>query len=167
MQDPTRRADLVSKPQLFLIVAALLLTSNGAWAQAGSAGGSIGQQNKSASGGQEESAKPRASRNVASHASRKSQSRAETGSAAAADGSWAGVSTGACIPNWSWTLHIDSGVISGNNVTGHIGRGGAASGTMTVLGTAYNFVGHFGATAGSGTWTTAAGCSGNWTGTKS
>ena len=151
----------------FMIAIALLLAPAGALAQAGSAGGNVGKQDKSVSGGQDVSAKPAATRNATPKPSRTGPARREAGPPAAS-GSWKGVSTGHCIPNWSWTLAIGSdGIISGSGTTGHVGRGGAGSGIMTVLGKSYNFVGHFGASTGSGTWKRADGCSGSWTGTKS
>ena len=171
MQNPMRCGELRSRPAVrphwFLIAIALLLAPNGALAQAGSTGGNVGKQDKSVSGGQDESAKPHATRKASPKPSRTAPARREAGPPAAS-GSWKGVSTGHCIPDWSWMLAIGSdGIISGSGTTGHVGRGGAGSGIMTVLGRSYNFVGHFGASAGSGTWKRADGCSGTWTGTKS
>ena len=156
-----------TRPHWLPIVIALLLAPNAALAQAGSTGGNIGKQDKSVSGGQDESPKPRATTKASPRPSRTAPARREAGPPAAS-GSWKGVSTGHCIPDWSWTLAIGSdGIISGSGTTGHVGRGGAGSGVMTVLGKSYNFVGRFGASTGSGTWKRADGCSGSWTGTKS
>ena len=82
------------------------------------------------------------------------------------DGSWAGVSTGPCIPNWRWTLEVGNGVVSGRNTTGTISRSGAMQGVMTVLGKAYRFTGRMSGTAGSGKWVSAE-CSGVWSAAKS
>jgi hypothetical protein len=153
------------KPICFLIAIALVLAPRGALAQAGTTGGNIGKPEKSISGGQDESAKPRAAKKTSPKPSRSAP--AATGPAAAS-GAWKGVSTGSCIPDWSWTLQVSNeGVITGSGTTGHVGRGGAGSGTMTVLGRDYNFVGHFGPSTGSGTWKRSDGCFGSWTGTKS
>jgi hypothetical protein len=127
-------------------------------AQAGSIGGTVGKTGKSASGGSETAKlepveKPRAIR--------------PPGPPISMDGTWAGVSSGHCIPTWPWSIQISRGVISGNGTSGQISSGGAARGAMEVLGTVYNFVGHFGAREAAGTFRTAAGCTGQWTATKS
>jgi len=155
------------KPLCFLIAIAFLLEPSTALAQAGSTGGNIGKQDKSVSGGQDESARPRAAKKVPPKQSRSAPARAQPGPSAAS-GAWKGVSTGSCIPDWSWTLEITSeGTISGNSISGHVSRGGAASGTVVSGGTTYSFAGHFGSSVGSGTWKRPDGCSGTWTGTKS
>jgi hypothetical protein len=147
----------------------LLIGSGAALAQGGSVGGNLGQTNKSISGGQAESPPPAPARRAAPpRPVRSAPARVDTGSVGSVSGSWGGISTGSCIPNWSWTIQIGSdGTMSGSGANGHVSRGGAASGIMTVGGTDYHFVGHFGGSAGSGTWTTAAGCSGHWTAAKS
>jgi hypothetical protein len=84
----------------------------------------------------------------------------------ASEGSWRGASTGPCIPTWRWTIGIESGSISGDKTTGRVSSNGQARGAMIVFGTTYNFVGHFGATVGSGTWKSHE-CSGTWSAAKS
>jgi len=167
MRDPTRRAKLASKscikPQWILVASALLLGAHAACAQGGSTGGTIGEPSKSISSGQDDSARAGPAKKPKPSGGASSASGSLT-----ASGTWNGVSTGGCIPNWSWTLQITSeGSISGSGATGHVGRGGSGSGIMTVLGTAYHFVGHFGSSTASGTWKRTDGCSGRWTGTKS
>src|ERR1700681_4182565 len=152
MREPMRGARLADKyaiqPLCFLIAIALLLAPHGALAQAGSTGGNIGKPEKSISGGQDESAKPHTAKKASPKPNKSAPARTATGPSAAS-GAWKGVSTGSCIPDWSWTLQISNeGVISGSGTTGHAGRGGAGSGTMTVLGRVYNFVGHFGPSTG-------------------
>jgi hypothetical protein len=178
MREPMRGARLAAnrlagksaiQPLCFLIAIALLLAPQRALAQAGTTGGNIGKPEKSISGGQDESAKPHAAKKTPPKQSRSASAPARAAAGpAAASGAWKGVSTGSCIPDWSWTLQISNeGVITGSGTTGHVGRGGAGSGTMTVLGRDYNFVGHFGPSTGSGTWKRSDGCFGSWTGTKS
>jgi hypothetical protein len=166
-----RYAEFASKsaigPHWFFIVIALLLAPDTALAQAGSTGGNIGKPEKSISGGQDERARPRAAKKSPPKQSRSAPARAQPGPSAAS-GAWKGVSTGSCIPDWSWTLEISSeGTISGNGISGRVSRGGAASGTVVSGGTTYNFVGHFGSSVGSGTWKRTDGCSGSWAGNKS
>jgi hypothetical protein len=154
---------------LWLCIPVVLLLGSGAALAQGGTGGSLGQTNKSVSGGQPESA-PAPHRQAAPRPSRSAPARSarvETGAVGSMAGAWAGMSTGSCIPNWTWTIQISSdGNMSGSGVTGQVSRGGTAMGTMTVGGTSYNFVGHVSGRAASGTWTTAAGCSGRWTAAK-
>jgi hypothetical protein len=153
---------------LLLILMTLLLEPSGAFAQAGSTGGNVGKQDKSVSGGQDESAQPHSTKKASPKPSRSATVRAQTGSLGAYSGTWGGVSTGSCILTWSWTAQISSdGNMSGSGIVGHVTRGGAVNGTMTVVGKAYNFVGRIAGGAASGTWTTAAGCAGRWTAAKS
>jgi hypothetical protein len=170
MQQPRCRPAI--KPWL-LIAGALLLAPlvalGGALAQGGSTGGNIGQQNKSVSGGQEPSAAPPPARRASPKPSRSAPARAQAAPAAAGSwsGAWKGVSTGGCIPTWSWTLQIsDGGDISGSGAVGKVARGGGASGTMTVLGVAYHFAGRFSAGTAAGTWKRDDGCAGAWTATR-
>ena len=154
------------KPLLFLIAIAVLFEPDAAMSQAGSTGGNIGKQDKSVSGGQDESAKPPQRQKASPRPGRSAPVREQAGGPAAS-GEWKGVSSGSCIIDWSWTLQISSdGAITGSGTTGHVGRGGAGNGTMRVLGKDYYFAGHFGPSKGSGTWKRKDGCSGKWTGTK-
>jgi len=166
MRYPMCGADAVRKSVVkrhwILIVIALLLEPGGMLAQAASTGGTVGVQEKSASGGQDrEVARPRPSKRV-------SRSPATEGRAAAGiDGSWPVSATGRCIPPWQLTFLISNGVISGSGATGKVSRGGSASGQVVVLGLRFDFIGHFGARQASGTFTGADGCPGTWSATKS
>jgi hypothetical protein len=82
------------------------------------------------------------------------------------NGTWNGVSVGHCINGWNWTLQVDEGTISGSATTGSVSGGGAIRGVMTVVGTAYNFVGHIHRDQASGTWKSRPGCTGTWTATR-
>ena len=171
MRELMRFAKLASKsvirPLQFLIAIAILFEPDTALTQAGSTGGNVGVPDKSVSGAQDESAKPLRAQKASPKPSRSAPVRTETG-APAASGAWKGVSTGGCIPDWTWTLQISGeGIITGSGTTGHVGRGGVGNGTMTVLGKNYYFVGHFGPSTASGTWKREDRCSGRWTGTKS
>jgi hypothetical protein len=165
MRDPARCAEPVSKsaikPYWFLVMIALLLEPSGVFAQAGNTGGTVGVQEKSTSGGQDRDVKSR----PAKRASR--APRAESGATASANGTWPVSAVGRCIPPWQLTFLISNGVISGSGTTGQVSRGGSASGHVVVLGMRFDFIGHFGARQGSGTFTGADGCPGTWTATKS
>jgi len=152
-----------------LIVAAVSVPFAGtAFAQAGSTGGTIGNRDKSVSGGEEEAKrhavrKPPVKR--ASQPPRRGEGAATLGSSF--DGSWAGMSVGPCIGKFGWTLQVSNGVISGNNTTGQVARSGATNGDMVVLGRHYLFKGVSRASGqASGTWTSP-NCSGNWTAVRS
>ncbi len=152
---------------------------------AGSAGGTVGKPDKSATGNNgDDSAKPQQRSRSAPPKSRKSDDDDDTpskrspkvspstdsGGTIPADGSWTGVSAGPCIITWHWSLNVNSGVVTGtSNATGHVTRGGTITGNMTVLGQRYDFIGSMVGTTGSGSWTNKGprGCSGNWTASKS
>jgi hypothetical protein len=129
------------------------------FAQAGSTGGSVANQGKSVSGEQDtdHSRGPTERRP-------QPQPRAKAKPAASFEGTWHGVSTGSCIHDYTWTLQVRNGAMSGNGSEGHVSPGGATLGSMTVLGTRYIFKGHAaGPSRIAGTWTRPDGCSGIWT----
>lgn len=142
----------------------LYLPGTHAFAQAGSTGGTIGKTGKSVSGGDDEP-EPHARTHAARRAS--SASREEAGSSGSTDGTWTVSATGRCIPPWQVTWLTSSGSISGSGTTGHISRGGAASGNVLFLGMKFDFVGHFSARAAAGTFVGPDGCPGQWAATKS
>jgi hypothetical protein len=143
---------------------ALQLPARHAFAQAGSAGGTVGKTNKSASGGDDEPEhrdKPRAAKRASAGA------REEAGFSASGDGTWVVSASGRCIPPWQITWLTSNGAISGSGTTGHISRGGGASGNVLFLGMKFDFVGHFSARSGAGTFVGPDGCPGQWSATRS
>lgn len=143
-------------------------------AQAGSTGGTLGKEEKSVSGGEQTYAPKKIPKAASAHRRPHSAPPAKTITASLAifDGTWAGVSTGPCIPRWTWSLQADNGVLvgaSGSNLTGQVNRNGALTGVMVVFGSNYDFVGHMNEGEASGTWVTPGprGCSGTWVATKS
>ena len=152
-----------------LIVAAVSVPFAGAaFAQAGSTGGTIGNRDKSISGGEEEPTRHAARKPPVKRASqppRRGERAATPGSSF--DGNWAGMSGGPCIGKFGWTLQVSNGVISGNNTTGQIARSGATNGDMVVMGKHYLFKGVSRASGqAAGTWTSS-NCSGSWTAVRS
>lgn len=108
-------------------------------------------------------AKPRrqkAERNV-------SPARGSGGSLASFNGSWAGLSTGHCIPNYNWTISVNNGVITGSSTSGSVTAGGFVRASMMVNGYMYVVVGRANASNASGTWTTTGNCAGRWTASRS
>ena len=134
--------------------------------EAGTTPTCTGCSNSNASAGRGSPTNTR-SRNTKRVSSKNSQLRAETGSLLGYNGTWSGVSTGHCIATWNWKIEVNNGNISGNNISGHVSRGGSANGSMIVFGTRYNFVGHMSLNQATGTWTTGGNCSGGWTAAKS
>lgn len=135
-------------------------------AQAGSAGGSVTNQNKSVSGREERAAPHQHA--VAPTRTKGHQHTNETGSSAAYDGAWVGASFGECIVNgWRWNAQIGGGIISGANVNGRVSGGGGVRGAMIAFGVTYDFRGQLKSNQGSGTWVVRsgakAGCAGTWT----
>jgi hypothetical protein len=151
---------------MLIVVAVSVPFAGTAFAQ-GSTGGTIGNRDKSVSSGEEETERHAVRKPVkrASQPPRRGERAATLGSSF--DGSWAGVSVGACIGKFGWTLHVSNGVISGNNTTGQITRSGGTNGDMVVMGKHYVFRGVSRASGqASGTWTSPS-CSGNWTAVRS
>jgi hypothetical protein len=152
-----------------LIAAAMSVPSIGAaFAQAGSTGGTVGNHDKSISGGEEETKHHAVRKPPDTRASQRPRRREQAATLGSFDGSWAGISVGTCIGHFGWNLQVSNGVISGNGTTGQIARRGATNGDMEVMGKHYLFKG-LTRTSGkaSGTWTSSPNCSGTWTSIRS
>ncbi len=151
-----------------LIAAAVSMPSmRAAFAQAGSTGGTIGNRDKSISGGGEERSERPAARKPAAQRASPSPRRERATTSASFDGNWAGVSVGPCIGQFAWKVQVSGGVISGG-ATGQISSRGATRGDMTVLGKHFLFTGVTRASGNaSGTWTSSPTCRGTWTAVRS
>ena len=149
---------------LIFSIAACLNGSSSFGQTAGSTGGTIGKQDKSVSGGEEIQKKVRhGSLGSASPSKRVSSIPGGRGSVALYNDTYSVVSTGRCVPSWSWTLQVSNGIISGPTTSGRVSAGGAVSGAMGE----YNFVGHMHRDGASGTWKSRPGCFGTWAATRS
>jgi hypothetical protein len=83
------------------------------------------------------------------------------------EGAWEVTATGSCIMTWKLTINVSNGTISGSETTGSVSREGVMRGSVLILGTRYNFIGHMSGTVGSGTWrSTSTGCPGPWTASR-
>ena len=151
-----------------LIAAAISVPSAGdAFAQAGSTGGMIGKSDKSISGGEERSLPTGRASQPAERASQPARRREQAPTSGSYDGSWAGMSVGPCIGHFGWNVQVSNGIISGNNTTGRISRGGATNGDMVVMGKHFVFKGTTRANGqASGTWISP-NCTGSWTAVRS
>ena len=155
---------------LLATVISVTIGSAAALAQSGSAGGSIGNDEKSLSGSREQprsvEAPARRSKPEADEprrASRKSGSGG--GGAGNFDGAWVvnsigcgGTSTGAVV--------VTSGRIIGEGVTGTVSPNGAAHSVGNYNGITIISSGHVSGRSGSGTFKRSDGCGGTWTSSK-
>ena len=158
--------------KLALLGAAFAATigSGTALAQSGSAGGSIGNDEKSLSGSRQE---PRAgepdrparrSKPEAEESQRSTPRRSGGGNF---DGAWVVVSVGTTCSGGSTTaVVVTSGRIIGEGVTGTISPGGGVSSVGHSSGITIVSSGYLSGRSGSGTFKQSDGCAGRWTALK-
>jgi hypothetical protein len=154
-----------------LLVSFLVATPGAAVAQ-GSAGGSIGNDEKSLSGSRPEqrSVEPERSPRQSKpqeEEQRRSTSRSGGSGVTSFDGAWAVVAVGTtCQGTATGAIVITSGRIIGQRVSGHVSPNGAATAVGNDNGVVVNSSGHFSGRSGSGTYRRSDGCSGRWTASK-
>jgi hypothetical protein len=155
-------------------LAALLvsLASPSAFAQSGSAGGSIGNDEKSLSGSRSDRSAepaPSARRSKPAADEQRSSSRRSGGGGGGGggfDGAWAVISVG-CGGSSSSATVVTSGRVIGEGVSGTVSSNGSvhtfgqAGGGVT-----YTGAGRLSGRGGSGTFRRSDGCSGTWTASK-
>jgi hypothetical protein len=153
---------------LCAIVSVGLLTSGPALAQSGSAGGSIGNDDKSISGSRSD---PRAVEPEAPPAPGKPADRAEprraarSSSSANFDGAWVVTSVG-CGGTTTGAVMVSGGRVIGQGTTGYVSASGATSTVGYFNGLTVRGSGHLSAHSGSGTFRRSDGCVGRWTTTR-
>lgn len=146
-------------------------------AQSGSAGGSIGNEEKSLSGSREapravDSAKPARRAKPDSEeprrASRKSGSGAASGGGGGGnfDGSWVARATGTPCGSSTERFVISGGSLSGELSSGSVSPNGATRSSGSVQGLSWNSTGRFSGRSGSGSFVRSDGCTGRWTASK-
>jgi hypothetical protein len=159
--------------RLALLTAVILVAigSATALAQSGSAGGSIGNDEKSLSGSREapRSVEAPARRNKPEadeprRASRKSGGGA-SGGAGNFDGAWVVNSVG-CGSTSTGAVVVTSGRIIGEGLTGTVSPNGAARSVGNYNGVTVISSGHVSGRSGAGTFRRSDGCSGTWTSSK-
>jgi hypothetical protein len=171
MRDAAQRS---IKTALFSLLMSAALGSGATQAQSGSAGGSIGNDEKSWSGSREaprsvEPSKPaRRSKPEADEPRRTSrQSGGGGGGGGGFDGAWIVVSVGTTCQGSSTTaVVVSSGKIIGQGVSGRVGPNGAASAVGNSNGITIISSGHLSGRSGSGTFKQSDGCVGRWTASK-
>ncbi|MBR0973803.1 MULTISPECIES: hypothetical protein [Bradyrhizobium] len=152
---------------------AFLLTasaSSSALAQSGSAGGSIGNDEKSLSGSRSDRSAepaPSARRSKPAEEPRASSRRSGGGGGGGGgfDGAWMVVSVG-CGGTTSGAVVVSSGKVIGQGVTGTVSPSGSVSTFGQGEGVTFTGAGRLGARSGSGTFRRSDGCGGTWTSTK-
>ena len=140
-------------------------------AQSGSAGGSIGNDEKSLSGSRQaprsvEPDQPARRSKPASDEPRRTTSRGgEGGGGGSFDGAWAVVSVG-CGSTSTSAVVVSSGRIIGQGVTGTISANGSVSSVGNYDGIIVTSSGRASGSSGSGTFRRSDGWSGRWTSPK-
>jgi hypothetical protein len=154
---------------LLTVSLAIGIGAGNALAQSGSAGGNIGNDDKSLSGTR--SAEPeRPSRRSKPEAEepRRSAPRRSGGSGGGAgnfDGAWAVVSVG-CGGTSTSAVVVTSGRIIGEGVSGTVGANGSAHSVGNYNGITIISSGHVSGRSGTGTFKRSDGCVGSWTSVK-
>ena len=148
---------------------ALITSPSAVLAQSGSAGGSIGNDDKSLSGSR--SAEPerlaRPSKPDTDEPRRSTARRGGGGGDGNFDGAWIVVSTGVTCPGTSTSaVVVTSGKIIGQGLSGTISPSGAAQSVGHYNGVTVVSTGHAAGRSGSGTFRGSDGCSGRWISTK-
>ncbi|MDH6262465.1 hypothetical protein [Bradyrhizobium sp. BR13661] len=152
----------------------LALSAPSAFAQSGSAGGSIGNDEKSLSGSRSDRSAeptPSAPRSKPAPDEQRSSSRRSGGGSGSSsggnfDGAWAVTSVG-CGGSSSGATVVTSGRVIGDGVSGTV----SSNGSVHTFGQAGNGITYTGAgrlsgRSGSGTFRSSDGCSGTWTASK-
>jgi hypothetical protein len=149
-----------------------IIVTNGlgsAFAQSGSAGGSIGNDEKSVSGSRStpRSAEPeRATRRGGPEAEApRRAARKSGGGGGSFDGAWVVNSIG-CGGTSAGAVVVTSGRIIGEGVTGTVSPNGAARSVGNYNGIRVISSGHVSGRSGSGTFRRSDGCAGTWTSSK-
>ncbi|RXG89343.1 hypothetical protein [Bradyrhizobium zhanjiangense] len=158
------------------IALAFLLTvaSSSAFAQSGSAGGSIGNDEKSLSGSRQDRSSERSTEPAPS--ARRSKPTAEEprasrrssgggGGGGGFDGAWMVTSIG-CGGTTSGAVVVSSGKVIGQGVTGTVSPNGAVRTVGQGEGVTFTGSGRLGGRSGSGTWRRSDGCGGTWSSAK-
>jgi hypothetical protein len=157
---------------LFCTLLTLAITPSSGLAQSGSAGGSIGNDEKSLSGSRSEprSTSPERSTRPGrpdDEPRRSSSRRGGGGGGGNFDGAWIVVGVGTtCSGSSTTAVVVSSGRIIGQGVSGQVSPSGAASAVGNANGIAVISSGHLSGRSGSGSFRQSDGCVGRWTATK-
>ena len=163
------------KVALFCMAFFVPIGPGAALAQSGSAGGSIGNDEKSLSGSRQtpravESEKPaRKNKPEAEEprrASRKSGGGSGGGGGGNFDGAWVAVAVGTPCGSSTERFVISGGSVSGELSSGQVSPNGSTRTGGSVSGLSWTSTGRFSGRTGSGSFVRSDGCSGRWTASK-
>jgi hypothetical protein len=152
-----------------------LLTSvaicSAAIAQSGSAGGSIGNDEKSLSGSREkpravESSRPARRAKPESDEPRRASRKSGGGGGGNFDGTWVSVAVGTPCGSATERFVIAGGRVSGELSSGSVSPNGSTRTGGSVQGLSWNSTGRFSGRTGSGSFVRSDGCTGRWTASK-
>ena len=158
-----------------ITLCALLLSaaiSGAAVAQSGSAGGSIGNDEKSLSGSRQapravEPSKPaRRAKPEAEEPRRASRKSGGEGGGGNFDGSWVAVAVGTPCGSSTERFVISGGRITGEWTSGQVSPNGSTTGHGSVSGLSWTSSGRYSGRSGSGSFVRSDGCTGRWTASK-
>nr|WP_247772917.1 hypothetical protein [Bradyrhizobium sp. 192] len=138
-------------------------------AQSGSAGGSIGNDEKSLSGsrGSPPATEPsRPARRGKPANDEPSRAPQRSGGSGNFDGAWVLTSVGATCAGSTDTVVVTSGRMVGQYGTGRVSPNGATYGTGAAGSLTWTMSGRFSGRSGSGTFRRSDGCTGTWSGSK-
>ena len=172
MQNAVQRSVWIGLLSLLISVA---FGTSASFAQSGSAGGSIGNDEKSLSGSRQtpraiESEKPaRKNKPEAEEphrASRKSGGGSGGGGGGNFDGAWVAVSVGTPCGGSTERFVISGGSVSGELSSGQVSPNGSTRTGGSVSGLSWTSTGRFSGRTGSGSFVRSDGCTGRWTASK-
>jgi hypothetical protein len=161
----------LAKAALLSAALAMVALPDLARAQSGSAGGSIGNDEKSLSGSR---ATPRAAERSKSAPRSKPEAREPRraprnsggGGGGNIDGAWVLTSVGNSCASSTDTVVITSGKLVGQYGTAQVSPNGAVSGVGSAGSLSWTMSGRFSGRSGSGSFRRSDGCVGSWTGSK-
>ncbi len=165
MQNRIRRATRVA---LLPLLMSAVMSAEAARAQSGSAGGSIGNDEKSLSGSRENPRKVESSRPArrARPESGGPRRAARTNGGGGFDGTWVAVATGTPCGRSTEQFVISGGSLSGELSSGSVSPNGATRSGGSVQGLNWTSTGRFSGRSGSGSFVRSDGCTGHWTASK-
>ena len=165
MQHAVRRTIPIT---LLTLLISAAFGSGLAHAQSGSAGGSIGNDEKSLSGSRAgESSKPAGRSQGEADEPRRAARKSGGGGSSNFDGAWIVSSVGVtCQGTSSNAVVVTSGRIIGQNARGTISPDGTVYGTSTSNGITVITTGRVSGRSGGGTFRQSDGCTGRWTASK-
>ena len=160
----------VTRATSFACLLTLSVAASHAFAQSGSAGGSIGNDEKSLSGSRSDrSAEPATSARRGKPTEERSAPRRSggggNGGGGGFDGAWIVTSVG-CGGSTSGAVVVTSGRVIGEGVSGTVSPSGAVSTRGQGQGVTFTGAGRLSGRSGSGTWRRSDGCGGTWSSVK-